>query len=51
MVLDGKSAQEYTFNPGVPQGSNLGPTLFLPYINNLPDDICNTDIHADDAAL
>ena len=52
MVLDGKSSQEYPVNVGVPEGSVLGPTILLLYINDLPDDvICNIAMCADDTTL
>ena len=52
MVLDGKSSQEYPVNVGVLSGSILSPTLFLLYINELPDDVIfNIVIYADDTTL
>ena len=51
MVLDRKSSQEFPLNDGILQGSILGPTLFLLYINDLPNVICNIAIYADDTSL
>ena len=52
MVLGGKSSQVYPVNPGVPQRSSLDPTLFLLYINDLPDDvICDLAMYPDDTTL
>ena len=52
VVLYGKSSQEYRVNARVSQGSFLGPTLFLLYINDLPDYvICDIAISADDTTL
>ena len=52
VVLDGKSSQEYPVNVGFLQGSILILTLFILYINDLPDDvICNIAIFADDTTF
>ena len=52
VVLDGKSSQEHPVNAGIPQGSILGPTLFLLYINDRPDDvICDIAFYADNTTL
>ena len=52
MVLNGKSSKYNPVNVGVPQGSILGPTLFLLHISDLPDDvICDIATYADDTNL
>ena len=45
----GKSSQEFPVNAGVPRDSILDPKLFLPYINNLSENvICDIAIYAND---
>ena len=52
VVLDGNSSQKYPVNAGIPQNSILRPTLFLLYIDDLPDDvICNIAIYVDDTTF
>ena len=52
MVLDGRFSQEYPVNARVPQEPIFGPTFFLLYINDHPDDvICNITIYADDTTV
>ena len=52
VVPNGNSSEEYPINAGVPQGSILGPTLFLLYINDFPDNvICDIAVYADDTTV
>ena len=50
--MDRKSSQEYPVNAAVSQGPIPGLTLFLLYIDDLPDDgICDIAVYADDTTL
>ena len=52
VVLNGNSSDELQVSSGVPQGSVLGPILFLLYINDLPDSLqSQVRLFADDTAV
>ena len=52
VVLPGISSSWASVNPGVPQGSILGPLFFLVYINDIVEDINSTiRLFADDTSL
>ena len=52
VALNCQTSEWRKINSGVPQGSVLGPLLFLIYINDLPDGITSIcKIFADDTSL
>ena len=52
VVLNGQISKWTSIEAGVPQGSILGPLLFLNYINELSDDLStNAKLFTDDTSL
>ena len=52
VLIEGQASDWLSVTSGVPQGSILGPLLFLAYVNDLPYSVtCNSDLFADDTVL
>ena len=52
VVVNGQKSSWTNVHAGVPQGSILGPLLFLIYVNDLSDNLTsNANFFADDASL
>ena len=52
VVINGQCFSELPVTSGVPQVSVLGPTLFLAYINDIPESVtCHISLFADNTLL
>ena len=52
VTINGQESDWKNISSGVPQGSVLGPLLFLLYVNDLADNLqCNPKLFADDVSL
>ena len=52
VILNGTNSDNVAVSSGVPQGSVLGPILFLAYINDLPEQVrSRVRLFADDTAM
>lgn len=52
VLLNGRTSGRKTINAGVPQGSILGPLLFIVFIDDISDNLENPSIlYADDATI
>ena len=52
VVLSGAKSNWHTINTGVPQGSILGPLMFLIYADDMVEELeCDIHLYADDALL